>query len=128
MDSNAIRAVMIQAVTIIGRDGTARTFAASARRTRERGSSFDQKASSKQASAGTTVNQLRKERLPLSIRMICRTMITTPAIWRASRGQKTNQGATSSASQLYQTPNLSTRRGRKWNHLLSGPGRGWVSK
>ncbi len=41
---------------------------------------------------------------------------------------KAKSGATSSASQLNQTPILSRRCGRKWNQRLKGPGMGWVSK
>lgn len=55
-------------------------------------------------------------------------MITTPAIWRAILGQKTNSGATSSASQLNHTPTLSQKCGRKLNQRVNGPGIGCVSK
>ena len=45
-------------------------LAVSAIRTSGRGSNFDQKPSSKQASAGTMVSQFRKDRLPLTMRVI----------------------------------------------------------
>jgi hypothetical protein len=120
--------VMIQAVANMGFDGSALVRAVSAILTMRCGSSFDQVASSKQARAGMMVSQFRKERLPLKMRMSCKPIMIAPAIVRASRGPKANQGATSSASQLYQTPNFRKKCGRKWNHRLSGPGRGWVSK
>lgn len=120
--------VMVQAVITMGFDGSALARAVSAFLTRDAGSSFDQVVSSKQARAGMMVSQLRKERLPLKMRMSCKPMMIAPAIVRASLGPKANNGATSSASQLYQTPNFRRKCGRKWNHRLNGPGRGWVSK
>src|SRR5882724_10296964 len=113
MLSNAMMTVMIQAVASIGRDGSAFAAAFSARRTSTRGRNLDQKPSSKHASAGTIVNQFRKERLPLKIRMICKITITHPEMCRASRGQNINHGAMSSARKLYQTPIFKNARGKK---------------
>src|SRR5664279_2046730 len=127
-----LRAAMIimttREVMIMGFDGSEFVIASFVLRTNGRGRILNQKPSSKQASAGTMVSQLRKERLPLAMRIICNNKITDPAIWRAIRGQNMNQGAMSSARKLYHTPALNSIRGRKWNHLLNGPGNGWVSK
>ena len=120
--------VTTQAVMVMGRQGTAVAMALTAWRVRVCGSRRAQKASSKQARAGMMVSQLRKERFPLRMRTTCRRIMTMPAIWRAILGPKAKSGATSSASQLNQTPIRSRRRGRKWNHRLKGPGMGWVSK
>src|SRR5690349_17994315 len=112
----------------MGFEKSAFSRAASALRTNRLGSSFAQKPSSKQASAGMIDNQFRKDRLPLKISVTCNKIIITPAICLPIRGQKTKTGAISSASQLNHTPALKTEWGRKWNQRLSGPGIGWVSK
>src|SRR5262245_20498086 len=106
-------AVTTNAVARMGFDGSAWAAAASARRTNGEGRSFDQKPSSKHARAGRMVNQLRNERLPLRMSMIWKRTTTAPAMGRARRGQKRNHGATSSASQLNQTPAFKHTRGRK---------------
>jgi hypothetical protein len=87
--------------------------AASALRTSLRGRIFDQKPSSKHAKAGTIVSQFKNERLPLRKMLTWNNMITTPATCRAIRGQNTNNGATSSARKLNQTPTCKNVRGRK---------------
>src|SRR5436190_16075592 len=110
---NAMTAVTTQAVVNIGFDGRARVAASSALRTSMRGRSLDQKPSSKQARAGTMVSQFRKERLPLRMRTTWSEIIITPAICRASLGQKAKNGAINSASQLNQTPIFKAVRGRK---------------
>src|SRR5438309_2149263 len=97
MLSTATTAATTHAVRSMERDGSAELAAASARLVRYFGNNLDQKRSSKQARAGRMVSQFRKERLPLSAMTIWNAIITTPLMFRAIPGQKTNHGAISSA-------------------------------
>src|ERR1700733_2514833 len=83
-----------------------------------------QNESSKQASAGIIVNQLRKDRFPLTAMLSRKRMMIDPAMWRAIRGQNTNQGAMSSARKFHKTPACRTSWGKKWNQRLNGFGIG----
>ena len=71
------------------------------------------KLSSKQAMNGTMVSQLRNERLPEQMRMNWKLISSTPAMCRASRGQKENQGTTSSMKKFQRTPNFWNQCGAK---------------
>src|SRR5262245_58921381 len=122
----ATSVVTTQAVVSMGTDSCERISASSALRASDFGKIFAQKPSSKQASAGMMVSRLRNDRLPLTIIKTCSRTIIMPAVCRHTLGQKANQGAISSASQLYQTPNLSNTCGRKWNQRVNGPGMGCV--
>src|SRR5438270_10246801 len=108
MLNNAINAVIIHAVVIIGFEYSACSLATCAFRTKALGSILDQKPSSKQASAGTIVSQFKKERLPLNIRTNCNAIIIIPAICLPILGQKAKNGAISSATQLNHTPIFKT--------------------
>src|SRR6478735_5125617 len=70
--------------------GRAVAAAAAAWRMSARGRIFAQTGSSKQASAGTIVSQLRKERLPLRISVPWKRTITPPAACLVMRGPKPN--------------------------------------
>ena len=75
------------------------------------------------------VSQLRNDRLPLRIsNELEGDAAAAPATWRARRGPKTNNGATSSTRWLKSTPTLWAQGGRQWSARLSGFGIGWVSK
>src|SRR5579872_707359 len=105
--------VITHDVIVMGLDGSSLRIAFVARWTIGRGRIFDQKPSSKQARQGMMVNQFRKDKLPLAIRMNCKNKITIPAICLAIRGQNMNRGAISSARKLYHTPAFKMARGRK---------------
>src|SRR5439155_23341323 len=81
----AITTVTIHEVITMGLEASALSAAAFALRTRHCGRTFDQNPSSKQARAGTIVNQFKNERLPLRMSVTWNKTITAPAMWRASR-------------------------------------------
>ena len=111
--SAAMATASTPAVRPCARDGVARARAAAARAASPARSSRRQTSSSKQATIGTSVSQLRNARLPLRISTICSSAIRTPATIRARRGPSTSNGATSSTTWLNTTPTACAHGGRK---------------
>jgi hypothetical protein len=92
-----------------------------------RGRSLTRTLSSKHAIAGTIVSQLRKERLPLTMRVAWNATSRTPATCLARRGPNAKNGTTSSTTWLKSTPRVWTHAGAWWRSHARGFGFGCVS-